>query len=134
MVAWTTVDKVAGVLRGAGAQFAADPLAQDWVDTANDWCHRKRREAGRGDDDAAAAPAPSPAVAMAAALYAAHIWRDAQSVDGFQSYEDLAGFQPTGGGLGRIRQLLGVGVAQVDTPAGAAEAAALRRRVLSRWL
>lgn len=136
MVAWTSVADVAGLLGpAAGAQFSADPMCELYVDASNDWCFRKRREAGRVDDAAADAPAPSQDVRLGAGLYAIHVWWERTSVDGFRSYEDLAGFQPTGGGLGRVRQLLGVGLAQVDAPADLVPVAAWRRRhILARWL
>lgn len=110
---WTTIELVQDQL-GPTVPFTADPAAPAVVDAANSWCVRKRLQAGYTTDDPVIAP--TPAVAFAATLYAVALWRERASTDGFQSFEDLGGYQPTGGSYGQIRRLLGVGKAQVDQP------------------
>lgn len=133
-VAWTTPAAVQAAL-GPSVTFDTDPFADAVVDAANDWCFRKRAEAGYTDVPDDDAPAPSSDVAMGATLYAVSLWRERGSTDGFQSFEDLAGFTPIGGTSGRVRQLLGVGRGQVDAPPTAAQLNLLRagRRVGRRW-
>ena len=129
-VAWTTVALVCDALNDA--RPAADPYLASVVGAANAWCLRKRREAGYVDDDTPGAGAPSWDVQVGATLYAVALWRERASTDGYPSFEDLATFTPTGGSLGQIRRLLGIGRAAVDRVDEATVVAARRRRMLGR--
>lgn len=132
-VAWTTPAAVQAAL-GPSVVFDTDPFADAVVEAANDWCFRKRAEAGYADVADDDAPAPSGDVAMGATLYAVSLWRERGSTDGFQSFEDLAGFTPVAGTSGRVRQLLGVGRGQVDANLTGLQVNALRAgRRIGGW-
>jgi len=132
---WGTELATVAALLGPTVAFETDPLADLYVDAANEWCWRKRHEAGYVDATAADATAN---VVMGCTLYAAALYRERQSVDGYQSYEDFPTAALTGGSLGRIRQLLGVGKGRVDASGvepGVASARLLaRRRRRAGWL
>lgn len=136
-VAWTTPANVVAALGGQGAAPAVDDayLAQ-CVAAANDAAFRKRREAGYVDDAADDAAAPSSDVALGATLWAVALWRERSSTDGHNSFEEFAGFHPTGGSWPAIKRLLAIGRARVDYPAAGVEGALLerfrRRRLLRR--
>jgi hypothetical protein len=119
----TTTAIVAGVL-GPTVDFAGDALADLYVDAANRWAHRKRWEAGYVD----AAPA-DPDVVLGCSYYAVALWRERQSVDGFQSFDDFPTGALTGGSAAQIRKLLGIGKARVDSAGVDAEAIVARRRM-----
>ena len=115
-VGWTTPDAVAAAI-GPTAPPADDAyLAGQVVPAANAAAYRKRAAAGYTDDPADGAPAPSPDVGVGTTLWAVALWRERGATDGFGSFEDLAGFQPTGGSWSTIKRLLGIGRAQVDRP------------------
>jgi hypothetical protein len=126
VTAWTTIEQVG---RALGTGVATDDYLADCVAAANAAAYRKRAEAGYTDDDDPAAPAPSPDVAMGATLWAVALWRERSSTDGYRSFDDLSGFQPTGGSWSTIKRLLGIGRAAVDgLPVDAATARLLGRR------
>jgi len=112
-VTWTTLADVAAAL-GPSVPFADDPGAQDIVDAANAAAFRKRREAGYTDDPDTS---PGPDVAYGTTLWAVALYRERASTDSYVSFDALGTFQPTGGTWATIRRMLGVGRAQVDTPA-----------------
>ena len=111
-MSWITADDVARLL-GPSSSWEADLELQQWiVDASNAWAFRKRREAGYVDDPV---NAPGPDIEFGTALYAVALFRERASTDGYASFEDLGSFQPTGGSMGQIRKLLGIGRAQTDT-------------------
>lgn len=129
-VTWITAADVQALL-GPTIPFTADPASAMVVAAANDWAFDKRAEAGYDDD---ADVTPGAKVTMGTALYAVTLWRERASTDGFQSFDDLSGFAPTGGSWAQIRRLLGVGRAQVDAaPDGLVAARALRRHPSFGW-
>lgn len=128
MTAWTSTAIVDAAL-GAGAGAAGDPYLEQCVAAANEWCRRKRADAGYTDDQADDAPAPSPDVGMGATLYAVALWRERGSTDGFQSFGEIGAWSPTGGSLGQIKRLLGIPRAAVDRPPAELVPMLLRRRV-----
>jgi hypothetical protein len=127
-VAWTDPAAVQAAL-GPSVAFSTDPLADTVCDAANAWAFRRRQEAGYTDPDFDGEPAPSPDVAYGTTLYAVALWRERQSTDSFASFGDF-GALPVAGTSPRIRQLLGIGRARVDTAMSAADARARRRAVL----
>lgn len=124
-----TVDE----LLGPSIDFAADALAELYVGAANAWAWRKRREAGYVDDTADTADD----VKIGCGLYAVALYRERSSVDGYQSFEDFPTAALTGGSLGQIRRMLGIGKGRVDAsaelPAGKTALDVLRAR-RSPWL
>lgn len=80
------------------------------VNASNAWCYRKRREAGYID---AMGTVPSADVKLGTVMYAATLYRERGSVDGFASFDAMAIGTPPSATLGRIMQLLGCGRAQV---------------------
>ena len=80
------------------------------VNASNAWCYRKRREAGYVDS---MTTVPSADVKLGAVMYAATLYRERGSVDGFASFDSMALGQAPSATLGRIMQLLGCGRAQV---------------------
>ena len=106
---WTTSEMVAAAL---GPSVTADPAWLDQcVDAANAWAPRKRVEAGYVDDPDVA---PDAAAALGTTMYAVALYRERGAVDGYPSFEDLSSFAPTGGSMGQIKRLLGIGRGQVD--------------------
>lgn len=79
------------------------------VDAANDFCYRKRREAGFLDSQSTV---PGADVKLGTILYAAMNYRERGAVDGFASFEGFGNPAPTMT-LGRVMQLLGCGKPQV---------------------
>jgi hypothetical protein len=123
-------------LLGPSVDFAADPLADAYVDTANTWAWRKRIEAGYDDTDPTA---PTPAdVIMGCGLYAVALYRERASTDSFPSFEDFPGATLTGGSMGQIKRLLGIPKGRVDAtvalPAGTTAVDVMRRRRSRLWL
>lgn len=120
---WTSPELVAAAL---GPSVTADA---DWlglcVDAANAWAPRKRVEAGYSGD-----PPDDPGgdIVMGTTMYAVALYRERGAVDGYPSFEDLSTFAPTGGSMGQIKRLLGIGRGQVDAVADPA-AVPLRRRL-----
>jgi len=116
VTAWTDATRLQ---RALGPSVTLDDYADDCVAAANAWAWRKRHEAGYDDPDDTAAEAPSPDVAYGTTLYAVALWRERASTDGYPSFDDLSTYAPTGGSLGQIRRLLGIGRAAVDRPVAA---------------
>jgi hypothetical protein len=80
------------------------------VEASNEWCYRKRQEAGYTMDRTSFVPSGD--VALAATMYAATLYRERGSLDSFQSYEMMTTASPTGS-MGQIMRLLGIGRATV---------------------
>lgn len=79
------------------------------VDASNEFCYRKRREAGFTDSQTVV---PGADVKLGAIQYAAMLYRERGAVDGFASFDGFGNPAPTMS-LGRIMQLLGCGKPQV---------------------
>ena len=124
---YTSVDLVATAL-GDGSGFEADPYAEVVVDAANAWVTRKRDQAGYRDD----LESPGADVSQGATLYAVALWRERGATDGFPSFEDLSSFAPTGGSMGQIKRLLGIGRPAVDNPVPELAALRVSRRMVRR--
>jgi len=123
-MAWTTVADIAAYL--GPAADTSDPFLQTCALAADDWARRRRLEAGYDDDPDPAADPPSYAIGLGTTMYGGALFRERGSVDSFASFEETAGYVQTGT-LSRIKQLLGVGRAQVDTPPPEAVALYARR-------
>jgi len=81
------------------------------VEGANEWCYRKRQEAGYTMDRTTFVPSGD--VALAATMYAATLYRErGTSSDSYGSYDGF-GAQPQPVTLARIMQLLGCPRARV---------------------
>lgn len=113
---WTSPDDIAGYL-GATVD-PTDPYLGECAAAADAFCRRRRREAGYDDDPDPAAAAPSPDVGLGATLYGGQLYRERGSADSFASFDETLGFAATGA-WPRIKQLLGIGRARVDTPLSA---------------
>lgn len=79
------------------------------TEAANAWAFRRRMAAGYADDPA---QVPGPDVALGVVLFAKSLYMQRAAVDGYQSFQQLEGFVPTGS-MGEIRMLLGVNRPQV---------------------
>lgn len=77
---------------------------------SNDWCFRKRQEAGYLSDRAAFFPSDD--VHLAAVNYAGAKYRERGAVDSFASFDSFGGATPTMS-MGQILALLGCGRPQV---------------------
>lgn len=104
-MAWVTPDEVEDSL---GLTADADWLGQ-CTDAANAWAYRKRRAAGYHDDPDIT---PGPDVSMGVTLMAKVLYQQRNSVDGFQSFQQLESFVPSGS-MGEVRMMLGIGKPQV---------------------
>ena len=98
------------------AWLGVQPASQNDVDflamctqASNDWCYRKRREAGFADSQSTA---PGADVKLGAILYAAMNYRERGAVDGYASFDGFGNPAPTMS-VARIMQLLGCGKPQV---------------------
>lgn len=80
------------------------------VESGNEWCFRKRLEAGYKDR---ASLVPSPDVKQGTVMYAAMLYRERGSVDSFASFDSMALGATPSMSLGRIMQLLGCNRSQV---------------------
>ena len=80
------------------------------VEAGNEWCFRKRSQAGYTDR---AALIPSPDVKSGTVMYAAMLYRERGSVDSFASFDSMAVGATPSMSLGRIMQLLGCNRSQV---------------------
>lgn len=117
-VTYTTPELLDEALGPSASPGPADEYLVRCAAAANGWTARKRREAGYVDETT---PPDPPVVigadtTMGATLYGVALWRERASADSFPSFEELAAYAPTGGTLGQIRRLLGIGRAQVDQP------------------
>jgi hypothetical protein len=100
-VTWVTTTDVEAAL-GVPANDA-DWLAQVTA-AANAWAYQRRLAAGYVDDEATA---PNDAAKTGTVLYAKTLYLERGSADGFQSFDQIGGFVPTGG-LGQVNRLLGI--------------------------
>lgn len=109
-VTWITAADVLAWLGIDTATANDTAFVTTCVNASNSWCHRKRREAGYIDS---ASTVPSADVKLGATMYAATLYRERGSVDGFASFDSMNIGVPPSATLGRIMQLLGCGRAQV---------------------
>jgi len=111
MPQWTS-DADVLVWTGIDAATANDTaFISECVEASNQWCFRKRQEAGYTKDRATFVPSGD--VAQAATLYAATLYRErGTSGDMYASYDGF-GSQPQPVTLARIMQLLGCPRARV---------------------
>ena len=77
------------------------------VAAANAWAYRKRAEAGYFD--ASLSTVPSQDVRLGTIMFAGALYRERGSIDQYASFDPLATGAPTGGSMGQIMRLLGVG-------------------------
>lgn len=108
-VTWIDTDDVE-VWLGIDTATANDTawLTNYCVPAANEFCYRRRRNAGYVDNPTVA---PNAAAKQGAIMYAAIQYRTRGSVDGYSSFQDM-GTAPIGT-LGQVLQLLGCGRPQV---------------------
>lgn len=109
-VTWIDVDDVT-VWLGIDSATANDTtfLTDYCVPAANDFCYRRRFNAGYYDNPTVA---PSEAVKLGAVMYAAIQYRTRGSVDGYSSFDTMGTVTPIGS-LGQVLQLLGCGRPQI---------------------
>jgi hypothetical protein len=88
----------------------AEALDDDWLvmctDAANDVAYRRRQASGYLTDDPATAP--DSAVKQGTVMYAAALYRERGSADGFASFVELGQVVPVGGSWSQIQRLWGV--------------------------
>lgn len=106
---WTTSALVTEFLGISGATANDTAYIATCVSASNQWCFRRRQQAGYYDSPTTA---PDASVQLGATLYAASLYRERGSVDSFQSFETMSVGVPTLTN-GRIMQLLGVRRSQV---------------------
>ena len=107
---WTSSAEVL-VWLGIDVATANDTaFVEDCVDASNEWCWRKRQEAGYLLDRTTFPPSAD--VVLGATMYAATLYRERGSVDSFASFDTMGVTTPVAS-LGRIMALLGCGRAQV---------------------
>jgi len=106
---WTTSALVTEFLGISGATANDTAYIATCVAAANQWCFRRRQQAGYYDSPTTA---PDASVQLGATLYASALYRERGSVDSFQSFETMSVGVPTLTN-GRIMQLLGVRRSQV---------------------
>jgi hypothetical protein len=106
---WTTSALVTEFLGISGATANDTAYIATCVAAANQWCFRRRQQAGYFDSPSTA---PDASVQLGATLYASSLYRERGSVDSFQSFESMSVGVPTLTN-GRIMQLLGVRRSQV---------------------
>lgn len=106
---WITSDDVTEWLGISAATANDTAFIATCVSAANVFAYRRRVEAGYHDD---ADASPDGAVTLGTTMYAATLYRERGSADGFASFDQFGGGVPFGS-LGRILQLLGVNRPQV---------------------
>lgn len=108
---WTTSAEVVQWLGIDSATANDTAFIEDCVDASNEWCWRKRQEAGWDKDRTTFTPSAD--VALAATMYAATLYRERGSVDSFASFDSMGIGATPSATLGRIMQLLGCSRARV---------------------
>jgi hypothetical protein len=109
LITWATTGNVETFLGIAAATANDTDYLNFCVEASNEFCYRRRREAGYVDSTAIV---PNPSVLQAAVLYAGGLYRERGSVDSFASFDQLGTVTPFGS-MGRVLQLLGCGRPQV---------------------
>lgn len=106
---WTTSALVTEFLGISGATANDTAYIATCVAASNQWCFRRRQQAGYFDSPTTI---PDASIQLGATLMAAALYRERGSVDSFQSFETMSVGVPTLTN-GRILQLLGVRRSQV---------------------
>jgi hypothetical protein len=104
-VTWITTSDV--------KQFLGVPITDTFDDAwltqvtaaSNDWCYRKRQQAGYDTDQPDIVPSED--VKTATILFAATLFRERGSVDQFSTFEDFQS-ATVAGGMANVNRLLGV--------------------------
>lgn len=102
VVAWLGIDS-------ATANDTA--FIAECVEAANEWCFRKRQQAGYTTDRATFVPSGD--VKLGTTMYAAMLYRERGSVDSYASFDSMALGATPSMSLGRIMQLIGCNRSQV---------------------
>ena len=106
---WTTSALVTEFLGISSATANDTAYIATCVAASNQWCFRRRQQAGYFDSPTTA---PDASIQLGATLFASALYRERGSVDSFQSFETMSVGVPTLTN-GRILQLLGVRRSQV---------------------
>ena len=108
---WTAPENVIDWL-GIDCPTQNDTLFIDeCVIASNEWCFRKRQEAGYTTDRATFVPSSD--VKLGTTMYAAMLYRERGAVDSFASFDSMAIAGGPSMSLGRVMQLLGCNRSQV---------------------
>lgn len=107
---WITSNMVTEFLGIAAATANDTAYIATCVSAANAYCYRKRQEAGYFDS---LTTVPSNDVKLGATIYAASLYRERGSIDGFQSFNDMTIGAAPMASMGRVMQLLGCNRSQV---------------------
>lgn len=110
LVQWCDSDAVESWLGIDSATQNDTAFITECVEAGNEWCFRKRQQAGYSDR---AALVPSPDVKSGTVMYSAMLYRERGSVDSFASFDSMALGAAPSMSLGRIMQLLGCNRSQV---------------------
>ena len=106
---WITSSNVTEFLGISAATANDTAFIASCVSAANAFASRRRRAAGYTDN---LSTSPSGDVTLGTTLYAASLYRQRGSIDGFQSFDAMDTTNPAMS-LGTIHQLLGINRAQV---------------------
>ena len=108
---WTSDADVVEWLGIDSATANDTAFISECVEAANEWCFRKRQQAGYTTDRATFVPSGD--VKLGTTMYAATLYRERGSVDSFASFDAMALGAAPNATFGRILQLLGVNRSQV---------------------
>ena len=108
---WTETALVTEWLGIDSATANDTAFIEDCVEASNEWCWRKRQQAGYTTDRTTFSPSGD--VTLGATMYAAMLYRERGAVDSFASFDAMATGAVPSMSLGRIMQLLGVTRSQV---------------------
>ena len=103
---WTSTALVSEWLGIDSATANDTAFIEDCVHGANEWCFRKRQQAGYTKDRTTFSPSSD--VLLGTTMYAATLYRERGAVDSFASFDSMAIAGGPSMTLGRIMQLLGV--------------------------
>jgi hypothetical protein len=107
---WITSAMVQEFLGIASATANDTAFLGTCVAAANQWCYRKRQEAGYFDS---LTTVPGGDVKLGAIIYGASLYRERGSIDGYQSFNDMTTGAAPMASMGRVLQLLGCNRSQV---------------------
>ena len=105
-VEWIVAADVALELGIPTADATEDAWLEQCTAAANAYAYRRRLAAGYTDDPALA---PGPDAHVGTVLYAAALYKQRGTVDGYASFTELGNYAPAAGGtMGEVNKLLGV--------------------------